>query len=165
MKTLFKFFLLLPFIICFGCKDSGHNSTKESATLDSVTETANTFKQSDDTVQSQSSEKLIGFGPVKHVEIDPTIIDSVMVAQGKTIFQNSCTTCHKIHESAMGPALSGVVQERSPEWVMNMILNPEEMLEKDPLAQSMIAKYDAQMVDKNLSSEEARKVLEYLRTY
>lgn len=165
MKTLPKFFFLVSLIICFSCKNKGHNSTKESATLDTVTETANTFKNSNDTIQSQSSSKLIGFGPVSHVDIDPNVIDSTMVAQGKVIFQNSCTTCHKIHESAMGPALGGVVQERSPEWVMNMILNPEEMLEKDPLAKSMIAKFDAQMVDKNLSREEARKVLEYLRTY
>jgi hypothetical protein len=47
---------------------------------------------------------------------------------------------------------------------MNMILNPEEMVNKDPIAKELLDRYLSPMADQNLTEEEARKVLEYFRT-
>ena len=47
---------------------------------------------------------------------------------------------------------------------MNMILNPEEMVEKDPVARELLTRYLAPMANQNLTREEARKILEFFRT-
>ena len=48
---------------------------------------------------------------------------------------------------------------------MNMILNPREMKRENVQAQAMDAEYDADMVNTNLTEDEARAIVEYLRTY
>jgi hypothetical protein len=48
---------------------------------------------------------------------------------------------------------------------MNMILNPEEMLQKDPLAKALFMEFNGQlMTDQQLTVDEARAILEYFRT-
>ena len=48
---------------------------------------------------------------------------------------------------------------------MNMILNPEEMVQKDPLAKELLIEFNGSpMANQNLTQEEARAVLEYFRT-
>ena len=46
---------------------------------------------------------------------------------------------------------------------MNMILNPTEMLEKDPIAKALYKKYGSIMNQQPLSEDDARAVAEYLR--
>ena len=65
----------------------------------------------------------------------------------------------------IGPAMKGIYERRSPEWVMNMLLNPAEMLKKDPVAIALLKEYNnIMMLNQNLSNEEARSITEYLRT-
>jgi len=47
---------------------------------------------------------------------------------------------------------------------MNMILNPDEMVQKDPIAKALLAEYLSPMANQNLTEEQARAVLEYFRT-
>jgi Na+/phosphate symporter len=47
---------------------------------------------------------------------------------------------------------------------MNQILNPEEMVAKDPIAKKLLAEYIAPMANQGLTEEDARQVLEYFRT-
>ena len=109
------------------------------------------------------AEKNIGVGPVKEL-ILPEQIDQAMVAEGKKIYEEKCTACHKPYEKYIGPAQAGVLKRRSPEWVMNMILNPEEMVKKDPTAKALLAQFSSPMANQNLTQEQARKVVEYFRT-
>ena len=46
---------------------------------------------------------------------------------------------------------------------MNMILNPTEMTQKDPTAKELLATHLTQMTNQNVTQEDARKLLEYLR--
>ena len=65
----------------------------------------------------------------------------------------------------MGPAPKGIMSRRNPEWVMNMILDPEGMVKNDPLAKALLMEFNgAPMANQNLSEEDARAVLEYFRT-
>ena len=41
----------------------------------------------------------------------------------------------------IGPAIKGIYERRSPEWVMNIMLNPTEMLKKDPVAIALLKEY------------------------
>lgn len=104
-----------------------------------------------------------GKGPIKTLMLGD--IDQAMAAKGQEVFKNMCTACHKTDKKFIGPAPKGILERRTPEWVMNMILNPENMIENDPLAQDLIKEFNgAPMANQNLTEEEARAVLEYFRT-
>ena len=46
-----------------------------------------------------------------------------------------------------------------------MILNPNEMVQKDPLAKDLLIEFNGSpMADQSLTQEDARAVLEYFRT-
>ena len=106
----------------------------------------------------------IGIGPVKNLEI-PEEIDQAMANKGKAIFDSKCLACHKPNKKFIGPAPAGVLERRSPEWVMNMMLNPEEMILKDPIAKQLLIEHNGSpMANQNLTEEEARQILEYFRT-
>ena len=61
--------------------------------------------------------------------------------------------------------MKGVYERRHPAWVMNLLLNPTEMLKKDPVAKALLAEYNnILMINQNLSEEEAKAIAEYLRT-
>ncbi len=105
-----------------------------------------------------------GIGPVKNLEL-PDEIDHSMAEKGKVIFDSKCLACHKPNKKFIGPAPAGVLDRRSPEWVMNMMLNPEEMIRKDPIAKQLLIEHNGSpMANQNLTEEEARQILEYFRT-
>jgi len=103
-----------------------------------------------------------GVGPIKSITLGD--IDKAMVAEGEAIFKAKCTACHKISKRFVGPGLKGVTERRTPEWIMNMILNPELMVAENATAKALLAEYSAPMANQNLTEEEARAILEYLRT-
>ncbi|MEZ4917203.1 MAG: cytochrome c [Chitinophagales bacterium] len=103
-----------------------------------------------------------GIGPISSVELGE--IDETMAAEGKETFKTLCSACHKIEKRFVGPALLGVTERRTPEWIMNMIMNPEEMVEKNKIAKDLLAEYLSPMANQNVSEEDARKILEYFRS-
>ena len=105
-----------------------------------------------------------GIGPISSVTLaaEP---DADMALLGKDVYDKMCTACHKPDKNFIGPAPKGILERRSPEWVMNMILNPEEMINKDPIAKKLLMEFNgAPMANQNLTEEQARQVLEYFRT-
>ncbi|HEY9220071.1 MAG: cytochrome c [Lutibacter sp.] len=103
-----------------------------------------------------------GIGPITSITLGE--IDQKMADEGKAVFLAKCSACHKISKRVVGPALVGVTTRRSPEWIMNMILNPEKMVAENPIAKKLLAEYVAPMANQNLTEAEARLILEYFRT-
>lgn len=104
-----------------------------------------------------------GVGPITSITL-PETIDENLALTGEKLFTEKCTACHKIDARYVGPALQGVTQKRTPEWIMNMIMNPEKMVAEDPDAKALLAEYIAPMANQSVTEEEARALLEYLRT-
>ncbi|MGW8121552.1 c-type cytochrome [Roseivirga echinicomitans] len=105
-----------------------------------------------------------GIGPVKSLTL-PAEIDNALVAEGKMLYEAKCTACHKVDKKFIGPAPKDILTKRNPAWVMNMILNPEEMVQKDPIAKQLLIEANgAPMANQNLTEPEARAILEYFRT-
>jgi mono/diheme cytochrome c family protein len=104
----------------------------------------------------------LGIGPITE-EIQLGAIDPALAAEGEAVFTQMCTACHKLDKRHVGPALAGVLDRRNPAWVMNMILNPEVMVKEDPIAKELFAEYLSPMANQNLTKEQARAVLEYIR--
>jgi len=72
-----------------------------------------------------------GIGPIKEeVKVGP--LDAQLAAKGEQIFNAKCTTCHKLDQKHTGPALRDVATRRSPAYILNQILNPEEMAKFHP---------------------------------
>lgn len=104
-----------------------------------------------------------GVGPVTSVEVGDKI-DEALAAEGKTLFEAKCTACHRLtDEKVVGPGLAGVTERRKSEWIMNMVINPEEMTKKDPTAKKLLAEHLTQMTNQNVTEKDARAILEYLR--
>lgn len=104
-----------------------------------------------------------GIGPVKtDVELGP--LDATLAATGQGVFEMKCLSCHKLGERFIGPDLAGVLERRTPRYVLNMILNPAEMVQRHPEAKKLLAEYLAPMAQQNLTHDEARAVLEYIRS-
>lgn len=103
-----------------------------------------------------------GIGPVESIELGE--IDQALVNNGENLFITKCSACHKIDKRFVGPALKGVTQRRSPEWIMNMILDPDKMVKENPTAKQLLAEYLSPMANQSLTQDEARAILEYFRT-
>ena len=104
-----------------------------------------------------------GIGPISNVVFEKKV-NIQMSNSGEKLFNQLCTSCHMINEDYIGPAMSGILERRSPEWIMNMILNPIQMLEEDSIAIELLERYNFEyMYNQNLLEEEAREILEYFR--
>ena len=105
-----------------------------------------------------------GIGPITSLTFEAEI-DTELAKAGEAKFQMICTACHMVGQRMIGPDLTGVYERRSPEWVMNMMLNPDGMLKEDPIARALQKEYNNMvMTNQNLTEEEARALAEYLRT-
>jgi mono/diheme cytochrome c family protein len=103
-----------------------------------------------------------GIGRIKMVSLGP--IDPKLVSSGLKIFNRSCTSCHLLDAPISGPALRSEVSSRSPEFIMNMLVNTAEMEAKDPIVKESIHRYGgSEMPATGLDSAKARAILEYLR--
>jgi cytochrome c len=103
-----------------------------------------------------------GIGPVK-TEIPAGPIDHAKVERGEKIFEGKCSACHKFSERYVGPSLGKVTERRTITYVMNMMLNPQEMYTRHPVAKQLLAEHMTQMPNLGLTQDEARDVAEYLR--
>jgi len=86
------------------------------------------------------------------------------VTTGEKIYDSKCLSCHKLNdEKLVGPGWKDVTQRRTPVWIMNMIINVEMMLDEDPEAQLMLEQCLVRMPNQNLTEDEARQVIEFMR--
>ena len=155
-----KFKLIVILFLALGWVSCGDQKPKDSP-AETNTEAAGEEKKSEAAEADPMANK--GLGPISSVNLGE--IDPDLAVKGEAEFKAKCTACHKISKRHIGPALQGVTQRRSPEWIMNMILNPEEMVLNDPIAQKLLVEYNgAPMANQNLTEEEARSILEYFRT-
>ncbi|MCO5725040.1 c-type cytochrome [Robiginitalea marina] len=117
---------------------------------------------------SKASERIDltnkGVGPITSVTLDPEV-NPELAAQGEAVYNQMCLACHRIGKKFIGPAPNGILERRTPEWVMNMILVPEKMVKEDPLAKDLLVEFNGSpMANQGLTEDQARAVLEYFRT-
>jgi len=174
MKTLKPLLLFIPlcfFLSCQGPYDKPPKKPVKIGLADAVAAKASKEKAESESESGEKEESAVdlvdfdnkGVGPVKSVELGDEI-DQDMADAGKETFNSLCVACHKLDSRFVGPALGDVLDHRSPEWVMNMILDPNKMLEEDPIAKKLLEEFGAPMADLGLSEDQARELVEYFRT-
>ncbi len=108
-------------------------------------------------------EREHGIGPIT----EPVVLDALdptLASTGEEIFRMKCTACHRVEDRYIGPALGNVLDRRSAAYTMNMVMNPTEMTQRHPVAKALMAEYLAPMPFQDLSEQDARALIEYLRT-
>ena len=103
-----------------------------------------------------------GIGPVKNVKLGP--IDPKLVKEGKNLYSSKCMICHDLNQRKVGPPLGEVTKTRTPEFVMNLLLNTVNMENEDPVMKDLISQYHIPMTSPGVSQQQARAILEYLRS-
>jgi len=114
-------------------------------------------------VPNDPQGKDLGIGPVKNVELGP--LDKKMSDLGKGTFNTKCIICHDLDQPKIGPTLRNVTKTRTPEFIMNMLVNTVQMQKENATIKELIKKYNnIIMTPPMLNQEQARNVLEYLRS-
>ena len=92
------------------------------------------------------------------------------ISKGEQLFRTRCTSCHTISgkepEDALGPDLIGVTNQRDPEWLLNWLRAPDQMLrDEDPIAMALLEKYNGlPMPNLRLNRKEVDDLLDYIAT-
>ncbi len=165
MKRLKAIIILTAIGLSFqACGGQEADSSTKQKSEPAVTESKNT--EADDKVPA--SERVIldekGVGQITELEL-PETIDEEMAKAGQELFKTNCSACHKPYDRFIGPAPAGILERRSPEWIMNMILDPQLMVEQDQCAKDLLVEFNgAAMANQNMTVEQARAILEYYRT-
>lgn len=123
-------------------------------------------KQPLDTQALTKNQKEVHGAEVKPGDIQLTHpLNAQWISEGKSIYDVKCSACHKLtNEKLIGPGWKGVTQRRQPAWIMNMATNVDMMLEQDPEAQRLLEECIVRMPNQNLTKDEARHVLEFMRS-
>lgn len=124
-------------------------------------------KDNSPVIETQPKEQAESHGTeVKPGDVTLTTpLNAEWVNAGKGIYELKCQSCHKLtDERLVGPGWKGVTQKREPHWIMNMITNVDMMLEKDPEAQKLLEQCLVRMPNQNISKDESRQIIEFMRS-
>ncbi len=164
MKQTLKILTVLFISLLMSCGGK-EEKKKEGFSYEKTTPTEQTTSAAE-TVPASKRVDLTdkGVGPIKSLVL-PAEIDQAMATHGEEVYKKMCTACHRPDKKFIGPAPLGILERRTPEWVMNMILDPEDMIQKNALAKDLLIEFNgAPMANQNLTEADARAVLEYFRT-
>ena len=152
MKKIILLSLVTLFI--YSCSSNSNESSNNNGT-----------EHTESMVDEPVAEAVVtdqGVGKYKDVVL--AAIDKDMVAKGAAIADVKCSSCHKLSdEKLVGPGWKGVTVRRTPAWILNFITNVDEMLTKDPEAQAQLEICLVRMPNQNLTDDDAKHLLEYMR--
>lgn len=103
-----------------------------------------------------------GIGPIRDLVLGE--VDPALATEGEAAFVLKCSACHQIEQRYVGPRLGTVLARHRPEYVMNMMLNADEMVQRHPFARELLGQFYTPMPVQVTEESEARAILEYLRT-
>jgi len=149
MKRVFiQFLVAISALLWVGCSGKGAEQRAEAPETDP---------------QSLVDQPEVHGTEVKEVKLT-TPLDQAMIKVGSGIYDLKCSACHKLTEDRIvGPGWAGVTKKRKPEWIINMITNVDMMLAEDEEAQKLLEQCLVRMPNQNITQEEARSVIEFMR--
>lgn len=161
MKNYLLIFLFAGFLV--SCGNSDEKKSKPEVTIGTKSSTPKAKETPKKAASGEIDMNNKGVGSIKSVNLGD--VDNALAEKGQDLFKTNCTACHKVDKKFIGPALTGITERRSPEWIMNMILDPELMVKEDPIAKQLLIDHNGSpMANQGLVEDEARALLEYFRT-
>ena len=86
---------------------------------------------------------------------------------GKLIFNSRCAACHNVNQVLTGPALAGVHDRRTMDWIVNFVRSSKTMVEKgDKDAVAIYEKFNKiPMPDHpDLTEENIKSIVEFIKS-
>lgn len=86
---------------------------------------------------------------------------------GKSIFTSRCAACHNVNKTLTGPALAGVDERRSIDWIVNFVHSSQAMVKKgDKDAVMIYEKFNKiPMPDHtDLSADHIKSIVAYIKS-
>ncbi len=96
-----------------------------------------------------------------------SVSSGVFAQDGQALFKANCSSCHKPDKDFTGPALKGA-RDREPDkdWVFKWVANTTSMVESDPYAKGLKAKFGSVMTPfPQLKKEEITAILDWADKY
>ena len=159
MKRMLIACVMVVFLASCGGGSGGDQNTTPSTTEETTGTDAETTGEN----PSYDPNRGEGKFTAENVTISPDL-NNEMAAKGEKIYDLKCASCHKLSdERLVGPGWKGVTDRHQPAWIMNFMTNTDAMLDKDPKAQAMLEICMVRMPNQNLSDDDAREILEFMR--
>lgn len=89
------------------------------------------------------------------------------VEEGRTIFTSRCAACHNINKTMTGPALAGVDQRRSIDWIIKFVQSSQTLVKSgDKDAVALFNQFNnVPMPDHpDLTGEHIKSIVEYIKS-
>lgn len=89
------------------------------------------------------------------------------VEEGKAIFTQRCASCHNVNKVLTGPALAGVHDRRSMDWIVSFVKSSQTMVKSgDKDAVALYEKFNKiPMPDHaDLSDDNIKSIVEFIKT-
>jgi cytochrome c2 len=87
--------------------------------------------------------------------------------QGKNIFTTRCASCHAVNKQLTGPALAGVEQRHTIDWIINFVHSSQTMVKAgDQQAVALFEKFNKiPMPDhSDLAADDIKSVVAYIKS-
>ncbi len=108
-------------------------------------------------------EKDKGIGPFQDVKLSPLNPDKVK--KGMALFNTKCIICHELDVKKLGPPIRNTTKVYTPEFILNMIVNPLEMEKSNETIKALLKQYNnLPMIDQKITQDEALQIFDYLRS-
>src|ERR1700722_293460 len=158
-RTFFYLLSSIPGLLALQCGSNQQSPNKTGANAGDSLQ----IKTKTDTVLVLAGINSKGIGRFQNIQLTHPL-EEKMVTSGRAIYQSKCIACHKLStEMLVGPGWAGVTDRRTPEWIMNWITNTKVMLDRDLAAQADMAICLIRMPNQDLTDDQARNVLEFMR--
>jgi cytochrome c551/c552 len=91
--------------------------------------------------------------------------DSKAVKRGQRIWdRKGCGSCHGLYSTHGGPALEGVAQRRTREWLYRWLDDSESMVRTDSIGKEMVERWRLVMPSQGLSKKDTDALLAFLQS-
>src|SRR5690606_9800760 len=87
------------------------------------------------------------------------------VKEGETLFKSKCTTCHSVTRNMVGPALAGMSEMHSEEWLVAWIKNSQAMIASgDEVAVQLFNDWNKLVMTSftDLSDDQIKSIIAYV---
>lgn len=93
--------------------------------------------------------------------------DAESISAGESLFKGNCTTCHRVHQKLVGPALSNVY-DRAPsiDWIVSFVQNSSKVIASgDQYANDLYEEYNKTQMTAfaTFSREDVMNILAYVK--
>ncbi len=118
-------------------------------------------------VENRSMFSRIFFLCLAFLLVMPLSVSAQDAANGKALFNSNCAACHKLDGNSTGPALRGVAERRSEEWLIKWVKNSSALIKSgDADAVKLFEEWKKVPMTAfpNLKDEEIKDIIAYTST-